>query len=99
MGTSDEIDDATISVDEAIILEIKATIAFPFQLSLTTIALQGRQRNLQKVCCTFIVIFSLIFSFPSSLCLHKRSSLVTLYHAKHAILDMQRFYLNNQRFA
>ena len=33
MGISDEIDDATISIDEAIILEIKAMIALPFQLS------------------------------------------------------------------
>ena len=61
MGNSDEIEDATISIDEATILEIKATIAFPFLLSLTTIALQGRQRNLQKVCCTFRVFFRLFF--------------------------------------
>ena len=61
MGTSDEIHDATISIDEATILEFKATIALPFLLSLTTIALQRRQRNLQKVCFTFRVFFVAYF--------------------------------------
>ena len=37
MGNSDEIEVATISFDEATILEIKATISLPFQSSLTTL--------------------------------------------------------------
>ena len=36
MGISDEIEVATITIDEETILGIKATIALPFQLSLTT---------------------------------------------------------------
>ena len=39
MGISDEIEVATMT-DEATILEIKATIALPFQLSLTTFVVQ-----------------------------------------------------------
>ena len=41
MGISDEIEVATITIDEATILEIKVTIAFPFQLSLTTFVVHG----------------------------------------------------------
>ena len=41
MGISDEIEVATITIDEETILEIKATIALPFQLSLTTFVVHG----------------------------------------------------------
>ena len=98
MGISDDTEDATITIDEATILEIKAMIGLPFQLRLTSFVEQRRQRNSQKVCCTFRVFFSLIFSFPSSLWSHRRSSLVALHHAKHAIIDMRRCGLKNQRF-
>ena len=40
MGISDEIEVATMTSDEATILEIKATIALPVQLSLTTFVVQ-----------------------------------------------------------
>ena len=40
MGISDEIEVATMTIDEATILEIKATIALPFQSSLTIFAVQ-----------------------------------------------------------
>ena len=41
IGISDEIEVATMTSDEArTILEIKATIALPFQLSLTTFVVQ-----------------------------------------------------------
>ena len=60
MGISDEIEVATITIDEGTILEIKATIALPFQLSLTTFVVHG------KVRCTFRSFFSFrLFSrFP-----------------------------------
>ena len=80
MGISDDTEDATITIDEATILEIKAMIALPFQSVL----------HVQS-------FFSLIFSFPSSLWSHRRSSLVALHHTKHAIIDMRRFRLKNQR--
>ena len=38
MGISDEIEVATIVIGKAKILEIKATIALPFQSSLTQVA-------------------------------------------------------------
>ena len=40
MGISDEIEVATMTSEEATILEIKAMIALPFQLSLTTFVVQ-----------------------------------------------------------
>ena len=57
IGISDNIEDATITIDEATILEIKAMIALPFQLRLTSFVEQRRQRNSQKVCCTFRIFF------------------------------------------
>ena len=41
MGISDEIEVGTITIDEETILEIKATITLPFQLSLTTFVVHG----------------------------------------------------------
>ena len=41
MGISDEIEVGTITIDEETILEIKATIALPFQLSLKTSVVHG----------------------------------------------------------
>ena len=40
MGISDEIEITTMTIDEAMILEIKATIVLPFQSSLTTFVVQ-----------------------------------------------------------
>jgi len=40
MGISDKIKVATIIIDEATILQIKTTIALPFQSSLTKLAMQ-----------------------------------------------------------
>ena len=63
MGISDNTEDATITIDEATILEIKAMIALPFQLRLTSFIKQRRQRNSQKVCWTFRVFFRLFSRF------------------------------------
>ena len=63
MGISANIEDATITIDEAHILEIKVMIALPFQLRLTSFVEQRRQRDLQKVCCTFGVFFRLFSRF------------------------------------
>ena len=41
MGIFDEIEVATITIDEEPILEIKVTIALSFQLSLTTFVVHG----------------------------------------------------------
>ena len=41
MGISDEIEVAMITIDKETILEIKATIALPFQLSLTIFVVHG----------------------------------------------------------
>ena len=40
MGISDDIEVATMTIDETTILEIKATIALSFQLSMTTFVVQ-----------------------------------------------------------
>ena len=66
MGISANIEDATITIDEAHILEIKVMIALPFQLRLTSFVEQRRQRNSQKVCCTFRVFFRLFSRFHLS---------------------------------
>ena len=62
-GISDDTEDATITIDDATILEIKAMIALPFQLRLTSFIEQRRQRDLQKVCCRFRVFFRLFSRF------------------------------------
>ena len=63
MGISDKYEDGTITIDDATILEIKAMIALPFQLRLTSFVEQRRQRDLQKVCCRFRVFFRLFSRF------------------------------------
>ena len=63
MGISDNTQDGTITIDDATILEIKAMIALPFQLRLTSFVEQRRQRNPQKVCWTFRVFFRLFSRF------------------------------------
>ena len=69
MGISDEIEVAMITIDAETVLEIKATIALPFQLSLTTFVVNGMTatklaKSALRVQMFFF--FSLIFSFPSS---------------------------------
>ena len=60
MGISDEIEVATITIDEETILEIKATIALPFQLSLTTFVVHGKSAlNVQM-----FFFFRLFSRFP-----------------------------------
>ena len=70
MGISDEIEVAMITIDAETVLEIKATIALPFQLSLTTFVVNGMTATkLAKSGLRvqmFFGFFSLIFSFPSS---------------------------------
>ena len=69
MGISDEIEVATITIDEETILEIKATIALPFQLSLTTFVVHGMMATKLAKSALHVQMFfffSLIFSFPSS---------------------------------
>ena len=60
MGISEEIEVATITIDEETILEIKATIALSFQLSLTTFVVHGKSALHVQM----FFFFSLIFSFP-----------------------------------
>ena len=87
MGISDEIEVATMTIDEATILEIKATITFPFQLSMKTFVVQWRQRFVR---CTFRDLFFRLFSrFPRRCGGTELASSVT--SAKHAILDMRSF--------
>ena len=69
MGISDEIEVATITIDEETILEIKATSALSFQLSLTTFVVHGMTATKLAKSALHVQIyffFSLIFSFPSS---------------------------------
>ena len=69
MGISDEIEVATITIDEETILEIKATITLPFQLSLTTFVVHGMMATKLAKSALHVQMFfffSLIFSFPSS---------------------------------
>ena len=69
MGISDEIEVATMTIDEEPILEIKATIALPFQLSLTTLVVHGMMATKLAKSALHVQMFfffSLIFSFTSS---------------------------------
>ena len=68
MGISDDIEVATMTTDEATILEIKATIALPFQLSLKTLFVHGMTATKLAKSALHVqmfLFFSLIFSFPS----------------------------------
>ena len=83
MGISDKIEVATITIDEETILEIKATIALPFQLGLKTFVVHGMTATKLAKSALHVQIFlffSLIFSFPSSQWLNRVSS-VTLRKA------------------
>ena len=93
MGISDEIEVATITIDEETILEIKATIALPFQLSLTTFVVHGKSA-------LHVQMFFFFFAYflVSLVAVVEWSSLAALYFAKHPILDMRRFRQKNQRF-
>ena len=68
MGISDEIEVAMITIDAETVLEIKATIALPFQLSLTTFVVNGMTATkLAKVGCAFrcfLGFFRLFSRFP-----------------------------------
>ena len=69
MGISDEIEVATMTIDEETILEIKATSALPFQLSLTTFVVHGMMATKLAKSALHVQMFfffSLIFSFTSS---------------------------------
>ena len=61
MGISEEIEVATITIDEETILEIKATIALPFQLSLTTFVVHGKSALHVQM---FFFFFRLFSRFP-----------------------------------
>ena len=93
MGISDEIEVATITIDEETILEIKATIALPFQLSLKTFVVHGKSA-------LHVQMFFFFFAYflVSLVAVVEWSSLAALHCAKHAILDMRRFRQKNQRF-
>ena len=93
MGISDEIEVATITIDEETILEIKVTIALSFQLSLTTFVVHGMMATKLAKSALHVqkfFFFSLIFSF-TFVAMVEWSSLAALHCAKHAILDMRRF--------
>ena len=68
MGISDEIEVATITIDEETILEIKVTMALPFQLRLTTFVVHGMMATkLAKSALhvqMFFFSFRLFFRFP-----------------------------------
>ena len=99
MGISDEIEVATITIDEESILEIKATIALPFQLSLTTFVVHGMMATKLAKSALHVQIFFFFALFVVSLvAMVEWSSLVALHCAKPAILDMPRFRQKNQRF-
>ena len=66
MGISDEIEVATMTIDEATILEIKATIALPFQSSLCN---DGND-SCKRCAARSEVYFFALFSLPSLLWLH-----------------------------
>ena len=89
MGISDEIEVATITIDEKTVLEIKATIALPFQLSFTIFVVHGMTATKLAKSAYFLV--SLVAAVECS-------SLAALHRAKHAILDMRRFCQRKQRF-
>ena len=82
MSISDEIEVATITINEVTILETKATIVLSFQFSLTTSVLRWRQRTLQE--CTARSEFFFAHFLVSVVVVP--SSLVAL-HAKSAIHD------------
>ena len=100
MGISDEIEVATITIDEETILEIKATIALPFQLSLTTFVVHGMTATKLAKSALHVQIFFFFFAYflVSLVAVVEWSSLAALHCAKHAILDMRRFRQKNQRF-
>ena len=69
MGISDDIEVATTTIYEVTILEIKATMALPFQLSLTTFVVHGMTATKLAKSALHVQMFfffSLIFSFPLS---------------------------------
>ena len=99
MGISDEIEVATITIDEETILKIKATIALPFQLSLTTLVVHGMTATKLKKSALHVQMFFFSAYFLVSLvAMVEWSSLAELHCAKHPILDMRRFRQKNQRF-
>ena len=69
MGIFDEIEVATITIDEENILEIKVTIALSFQLSLTTFVVHGMMATKLAKSALHVQMFfffPLNFSFTSS---------------------------------
>ena len=94
MGISDEIEVATITIDEETILEIKVTIAF--QLSLTTFVVHGMTATkLAKSALHVQMFFFFAYFLVSLVAMVEWSSLAALRCAKHAILDMRRFRQKN----
>ena len=61
MGISDEIEVATITIDEETILEIKVTIALSFQLSLTTFVVHGMMATKLAKSALHVQMFFLFF--------------------------------------
>ena len=64
MGIFDEIEVATITIDEENILEIKATIALSFQLSLTTHGMTATKLAKSALHVQMFFFFRLISRFP-----------------------------------
>ena len=97
MGISDEIEVATITIDEETILEIKATMALPFQLSLTTFIVHGMTATKLAKSALHVQKFFFLFAYfhVSLVAVVEWSSLSALRCAKHAILDMRRFRQKN----
>ena len=96
MGISDEIEVATITIDEETILEIKATIALPFQLSLKTFVVHGMtETKLAKSELHVQIFFFFAYFLVSLVAVVEWSSLAALRCGKHAILDMPRFRQKN----
>ena len=95
IGISDEIEVATITIDEETILEIKATMAF--QLSLTTFVVHGMTATKLAKSALHVQKFFFLFAYflVSLVAVVEWSSLAALRCAKHAILDMRRFRQKN----
>ena len=82
----DEMEVATTAIDEATILQIKTTVALPFQSSLTMLVVQWWQRNLPKSVLHVQSFSLLIFSFSSSLWYAELARRELRYYSKNVLI-------------
>ena len=82
----DEMEVATTATDEATILQIKTTVALPFQSSLTMLVVQWWLRNLPKSVLHVQGFSLLIFSFSSSLWYAELARRKLRYYSKNVLI-------------